>query len=652
VIAANADITEEVELGRTLLSQGHLETAQRVLVRVCQEQPDSAQAFRVLAEVLEKRGDGKRAGALVEYADELDAGGTDEIRVPAERVPAETESRKDRRGDQDGLGPKVAPKVAEESAAPPPPIIVPGPPIAAAGPAPSPTPLSLPAPSGPGLSSPGARRARRGVAALILGFLGVAAVVGAVVGYSYHGRSKPALPSAREELDRALVSGALEVLMRARELARVGLGDRRADADDLVRLGLVNALLACDYAVESSKDAEEALGRADGIPAPSSERVALAASARALLALAAGDRDAAQQHAAAAVAAKAPDPPAFALLASARVRTVAGDAEGAAKDLDRALGKGPDLLPIVVDWAASRLDGGDPVVARRTLLAALGKSPDNARARLVLADAERALGEPGWTKRIETACGSDSKISRAIRSLCAVESALQARLEGDRAAAVRKAKAIAQGTGDSMLLGQLSLLLALLGEIDAADEVLHKAEKGAAPTAVSLQWAGFAIQLGRMEPPPASPILDHPAGPDRVLVALRAAHARSGSKGLEAALRGVPPGILDIDRDVQALALLAHEGPPPRAEQLAIEKRGDRSNPVAAYVLGLLAAKSKDFKLAARRLERGLSLHGDACRAATLYLEAFQHLRRGASPNKASLRALRARNARCPIPET
>jgi tetratricopeptide (TPR) repeat protein len=331
---------------------------------------------------------------------------------------------------------------------------------------------------------------------------------------------------------------------------------------------------------------------------------------------------------------------------------LAGDAEGAAKDLDRALGLGPDLLPVVVDWAASHLDGGDAVLARRTLLAAIGKSPDNARARLVLADAERALGEPGWTKRLETACGSDSKISRAIRSVCAVESALQARLDGDRAAAVRKAKAVAQTTGDSMLLGQLSLLLALLGEVDAADEALQKAEKGAAPAAVSLQWAGFAVRLGRLEPLPESPLLDHPAGPERVLVTVRAAYARSGSKGLEAALKGLPPGILDIDRDIQALALMAHEGPPPRAEQVAIEKRGDKANPVAAYVLGQLAMQAKDFKLAARRLERGLSLHGDACRAATLYLEAFQHLKRGASPNKASLRALRARNARCPIPET
>jgi tetratricopeptide (TPR) repeat protein len=458
------------------------------------------------------------------------------------------------------------------------------------------------------------------------------------------------------ELDRALVSGALEVLMRARELARTGLEARKPDPDDLVRLGLVDALLACDYAVDASKDAEDALKRAEGIPAPSKDRVALAATTRSLLALAAGDRPAARLHADLALAANAPEPPAFALLASARVRSLAGDAEGAGKDLDRALSIGPEILPVAVDWAASRLEAGDPVVARRTLLAMLGKSPDNSRAQLVLADAERALGEPGWTKRLETACASDSKISRSVRSVCAVESALQTRLEGDRVGAVRKAKAIAQTTNDPMLLGQLSLLLALLGEIDTADEVLQQAGKAADPATVPLQWASFAIRLGRGESLPASPLLDHPAGPERDMVALRAAYVRSGKEGLAVMLKGLPPGILDIDWDIRAMTVLAHEASHEaslsKPDLTILEKKGEKGNPVAAYVLGILALEDKDFKLAARRLDRSLSFNGDACRAANAYLEAFKHLGRGASLNKAGLRALRARNAKCPLPET
>jgi tetratricopeptide (TPR) repeat protein len=658
VIAANADIVEEVELGRTLLSQGHLETAQKVLLKVCQAQPESSRALRALAEVLQSRGDDKRAGVLVEYADELDGGKTAEIRTPVSRGRGGADSRENAkpgnsRPDLPAIPPpgeaRVAPSASSAGLSVP---IAPPKALVVAPMLPE-TPLSLPSPSGPFASSVKVERhgRRRGLA-LLLALVGVLVVALAVVGYAYRGRAKPARPSPREELDRALVSGALEVLMRARELARMGLDGPKADPDDLVRLGLVNALLASDYAMDSSKDAEESLARAEQNPASSKERLALAAAAKALLALAARDRITARAQADLAVALNAPDPPAYALLASARTRIVEGDGEGAGKELDLALGKSPELIPVVVDWAASRIDGGDPVLARRTLLAALGKSPDNSRARLVLADAERALGEPGWSKRLETACGSDGKISRAIRSTCAVELALQARLEGDRAAAVRKAKAVAQSTDDGMLLGQLSLLLAVLGEIDVADEVLQKAEKGASRASAPLQWAGLAIRLGRAEEVPPSPILEHAAGPERDLVALRAAYAHAGSKGLAEALKGLPPGILDIDWDVRALALLAHEGLPPKLDQIALEKKGDKGNPVAAYVLGRLALQSKDYKLAARRLERAFSLHGDACRAATLYLEAFQQLKRGAVLNKAGLRAVRARNTRCPLPET
>ncbi len=651
MLAANADIAEEVELGRTLLAQGHLETAQRVLLKVCQEQPELSPAFRVLAEVLGRRGDGKRARTLVEYADELEAQKTGEIRAPVNVPRPDADASQNRAKSQAELRPRPVAKVPGKLFSPSALVAAPG------------VPLTLPVPvqnpalgsqsSSPTVSSGQMPRARRRGVAVLLVLLGAAAMAAAVVGYAAYGRGKPAArPSAREELDRALVSGALEVLMRARELARTGLASRAAEPDDLVRLGLVDALLTCDYAVDASKDAEEALKRADGIPAPSKDRVALAATARSLLALAAGDRPSAKLHADLALAANAPDPPAFALLASARVRSLAGDSAGAAKDLDRALGIGPENLPVVVDWAASRIEGGDPVVARRALLAMLGKSPDNSRARLVLADAERALGEPGWTKRLETACASDSKISRTVRAACAVESALQTRLEGDRAGTIRKAKAISQTTDDPMLLGQLSLLLALLGEIDAADEVLQRAGKGADPAAVPLQWAGLAIRLGRGESLPASQLLEHPAGPERDLVALRAAYVRSGKDGLAATLKSLPPGILDIDWDARAMAFLAHEAPPSRPELSALEKKGEKGNPVAAYVLGLIALQDNDFKLAARRFDHSLSLHGDACRAANVYLEAFKHLGRGAVLNKAGLRAVRARNAKCPLPET
>jgi Flp pilus assembly protein TadD len=111
LIAANADIAEEVELGRTLLVQGHLETAQRVLLKVCQEQPEHAEAFRVLALVLGKQGDDRRARPLLDYADELDAQRTREIPATLDDVPSDAETRQNRLAMRAAVQPSVAGKV-------------------------------------------------------------------------------------------------------------------------------------------------------------------------------------------------------------------------------------------------------------------------------------------------------------------------------------------------------------------------------------------------------------------------------------------------------------------------------------------------------------------------------------------------------------
>jgi tetratricopeptide (TPR) repeat protein len=423
------------------------------------------------------------------------------------------------------------------------------------------------------------------------------------------------------------------------------------DADSLARLGLLNAFLVDDYAVEAKKDAEDALRRAGASPEINKERAALIAAARSLLAHAAGERAAAKQHADAAMVATAPDLSAFALLASARVRSLAGDAEGTARDLDRAMGIAPELAPVVVDWATARLDGGDPVAARRALVTLLEHYQDNSRALLLLAEAECALGEPNWTKTLEKACRGDAKISRSIRAACAVESALQSRIEGDRAGALRKAKAISQTSEDAQVLGQASLLLALLGETDAAEEVLERGRKAADPANVPLVWADAAIRLSRGETVATSHLLEHPAGPERDLVALRAAYVRSGTTGLAAALKVLPPGIQDIDWDVRAYAALGHEEGPPKPELAALEKRVEKGSPVASYVLGVLAVQDKDFKLAMRRLDKALAWHGDACQAALLYLDAVKRVGHGAQSSKPGLRNVRSHNAKCPLPE-
>jgi hypothetical protein len=83
------DISEELVLGRTLLEQGHLSTAQRVLVKLCQAHPENAEAFRGLGDVLHRKGDGARARIIHDYAQDL---GTP-IGAPEVR-PAEQKARK------------------------------------------------------------------------------------------------------------------------------------------------------------------------------------------------------------------------------------------------------------------------------------------------------------------------------------------------------------------------------------------------------------------------------------------------------------------------------------------------------------------------------------------------------------------------------
>ena len=71
---------------------------------------------------------------------------------------------------------------------------------------------------------------------------------------------------------------------------------------------------------------------------------------------------------------------------------------------------------------------------------------------------------------------------------------------------------------------------------------------------------------------------------------------------------------------------------------------------MASYVLGILAIRDKDYKLAARRLEKAMAWHGDTCAAALLYVDAVERAGKTPQLNTAPLRALHARNAKCPLP--
>jgi tetratricopeptide (TPR) repeat protein len=331
---------------------------------------------------------------------------------------------------------------------------------------------------------------------------------------------------------------------------------------------------------------------------------------------------------------------------------LAGQTDQAAAQLDRALALAPDFAPVILDWAAARMESGDPAAARRALVDLLAKAKNNGRAVVLLADARRALGEASWAADLDSACREDAKLSRSMRAACALESAFDARLGGERNTAIRRARSAAQASDDPNVLASAALALAGLGEIDAAADALSEARKYADDNAAALAWADLAIRLGRnqTEASPLDGAVGKPAVPERHMVALRSAFARGGGEVLAATIMNVPPALVDFDADLRVFSALG-QGTLSRGDRAALEKRADRGNPVAAFVLGTLLNKEGNFKSAAHRLEKALAGHGDACQAGLLYVSALQAQPRQPAGRTALLRALHGRNAQCPLAE-
>ena len=660
------DISEDLLLGRTLLEEGHLSTAQRVLVKLCQQHPGNSEAFRGLGDLLHRKGDETRARIITEYAADL---GVHDAKTPrptplpqtrpaqagADRTPtAQTPARKPPlvASRSEFVTPLVDPYTPPvDSVTPSPDLVTPPVVVATALTMPSSSqPVALSsgsAAAAPASTKPGARLGKYlAVAAALVLLAGLG-----ILGYRAYKPGQRRGFSPREELDSALSSGSFDHLMRVRDRARAALAGAEPDADALVRLALAEAFLAMDHGVPGAKGAEEDLRRLRPGDRPNPQRLALVEAVRALLALAAGDRDMAKSHLEVGLAWAAKKPPPVLLFVSARIRALAGDNVGAGKDLDSALQAAPDFAPVVADWAAQQLDSGDASAARRVGREFLAKNKAASRVQLVVADAERALGEKGWSKRVESACHGDNRVSRAMRAACLLASAQDARLDGERSTATRKARAAGQTSEDARVLADSALVLASLGEIDAADEVLARARKLADEKAVPLAWANLAIRLGRGQADGVLPPAERPAQPERHLVALRAAYLKGGGAALAAAIKSVPAGLSEIDADLRTFMELGREGSVSPNDRTTLERRAERGSPVAAFVLGILAARESDHKQAAKWLEKAMAGHGDACRAALLYLSALQAQEQPAPPNRGLLRALHARNAQCPIPD-
>ena len=449
------------------------------------------------------------------------------------------------------------------------------------------------------------------------------------------------------ELKIAIQAGSLSTLLKARDLGREILAASPGDENTAASLAFASALLARDYGLPARDEAEKLLARAEAAQDPPASRVALIEGTRSLLAVAAGDLPAALKAAERAVAARRDFSPS--LLALARVKIHLGDLEGAARDLDQLVARAPELSAAVADRAELSLDLGDAAAAVRLLEPQLARSGDHLRSRLLLAEAQRALGQRPASAALEAGCGVEGKQSPTLAAACALSAATDARLAGDRALALRHARAAAarETPDDARLLSSAALQLAGLGEVDLAADLLARARRLASERAVPIVWAETAVRLGRREPIARTPLLAKPAGPERRLVAARAALAADGPAALTAAMAAVPAPLIELDPDLAAMAVLGRPSPGPSAsERAALERRAERGDPVAAYVLGRLAERAGEARLAVRRLEKALVGHGDACEAAAV-LHTVAQVAERPSAGAAGLRALRARNSQC-----
>ena len=450
---------------------------------------------------------------------------------------------------------------------------------------------------------------------------------------------------------RAMLLGEIDAgscgeLRRAEVLARrLVLADAR-DEGARAALALAGALLAVDCGLPLTKDVVDVASSATDSSTGDDRAQSDAASARALLRVAAGEPAAAIAEAEAVVA-HAPGLP-QPLYALARARARAGDLVGASRALEAAMVIGPAFVPARLAWAEVRLDLGDPGTAAEALRAL--PNPD-LRARLLLDEVERARGSrapDAVSAALDTACDPPQLTDALEVAACALRDATRARTAGDRVRARASAVAAAEAAPtDPRLLSEIAQLLAELGAVDRAATLVARAERLAAPHMPALAWAEFGVGLGRGRTP-AQPAPPFPPAPEGPLLEMRAALAAGGVGALAALIaRGGGERGRDPDRD--ELARLAEPASSPATAPAGGAPSGSGARrddePLRAYVDGLRARLAGNLPLAAERFSRALAGHGDACRAAGEYGAILRGLKR--KPDARVLAALRTENAGC-----
>jgi tetratricopeptide (TPR) repeat protein len=390
------------------------------------------------------------------------------------------------------------------------------------------------------------------------GVVALAAVVVAVV-VAASGGDEKATKGARDEMGRALTAGSLASLTRARDLGKKLVEAAPADGDALAALAFVDALLSREYGVPVRGDAEEAVGRARAASGGGKVRTAMLEATASLLALGAGDLAAAQGSAERAVAA-APDQGPRAPRLGAR--------QGAPRRRRRRppRPRAPPRAHARLRRRGHRLGRRAPRQGRRHERRASAARPGGAHARsrralLLLSEAQRALADKPKGEPLAAACEAQAKQSPVVRAGCALSAASDARLAGDRPAAIKSARLAAEeAPDDARLLAGAALNLAVLGEVDIAADTLARAKRLARDTAAPVAWADLAVRLGRRQTVSPSALLETAAGPERRLVAARVVLMQGGPSALNRSLRGAPSAVVAFDPDLRALAFLSRDG--------------------------------------------------------------------------------------------
>ena len=669
-------VTGQVALGRALLQRGRLREAQDVLVDAAKSSPEHGDAFRWLGELSLRKGDPDHARPILEYAEELmpsDAQVADLlVRAGGKPLPRVSRPKTDFEHTRVGNARKLAERMHEDPPTPPTTVsrVDPGdlddttPAVTLRGDGTiEPAATEAGATSGPATRLWQRLRALPRWQRLALGALPVVAAV-ALLATLLPGKDAPspsapvatAPPKAPEpppvDFKASIAAGTLDGLQDVRAKGKRLLATQSLDPDGAAALALVNALLASEHGQGTVADAEEAAVAALA-GKPVLARTAVAESARARAALAAG-RLAQAKEAVARARTAAPDL-AEARFAAGRVNAHLGAVEQASADLEAAIKAAPRLTAARLDLAALRIDAGDPRAAIAELEPLVAADKELLRARLLLAEARRAALVPAAEEDragLREACREGRRESGVLRAACAFDRAAAARLEGDRAEALKSARASVATRGRHVnvrAIAQGVLMMATLGDVDNAGEAMRKIREETEPAFVPRAWADMAAALARADKLTATDLLDRPNGPEARFLVARAAFARGGSKALGEALAKLGPEAVAFDPDLKVFATLVDEGKLSDETRKQLQDKAEKGgSSLASYVLGRHALAMGNKKKAAERLAKALQGHGDSCEAAHLLLKIDRKQRPSAVNTEAKVvRLVRGRNGGC-----